>query len=544
MKQKLTLLALLLTVGATTLSAQALPSVQEVYRIFQGKCTVTCHKGATPEGGLDLVGTGATELARAVNVAQKLVNVNPTNAHAKNTGLKRIYPGRADRSFLFKKINNTFEPTLAALHANEGSSMPAYPGIEFTPLEKELLRQWILYGAKTTGVLFDKALVESFYNNGGEKSFPDGPPPAPVAGTGFQVKMGPFYLPPSGEVEYYQKHELTLPADVEVTRLDIKISGSSHHFLAYNFTGTGANAIPHGLRLNANHSQINLVAAVQEALDLNLPSTTAFKWPKNLVLDLNSHYINYSTQRPYQCEAYMNVYTQTPGTAKQEMFATLLVKPDIPIPNNGNKITHTQAEFQFGATDRHIWGFMGHTHKYGTEYKVWKRLANGQKGDLLYDASCPFGMPACAAPWYDYKHIPMRYWEPLLPVNWSTGIIHEATWVNDGATSVNFGPTSDDEMMVLIAFYTLQPITVGTNDPIEDATSVRLTPNPAHGSVTVSRSGGDGISAFRLFNLSGQEVLSRFNMTNPMFDLDLSNLTPGIYFYQADGQSGKLVVEQ
>lgn len=538
------LLTLLLCAFALQLSAQApLPSVQEVYQIFQNKCS-TCHSGATAAGGLDLVGTGATELQRAQNVATKLVNVNPANAYATSQGNKRVYPGRADRSFLFRKINRGFEPAAAALHANEGDAMPQdFPTHALTDLEKEIIRQWILFGAKSTGVSFNKSVVETFYNIGGEKSFPDGPPPAPAPGEGFQLKMGPFYLGPDGEVEYYQKWEMNLPANVEVNGLDFKISPFSHHFLLYNFTGSGAASIPAGLRLAANHSQINLVAAVQEATDLRLPSKTAFKWDKNIVLDFNSHYINYSLSQPYQCEAYINVYTQSLGTAEQEMFATLLVNPNIPIPNTGNLITHTKAEFQFGADSLYIWGLMGHTHKYGRGYKVWKRLSNGLKGELIYDASCPMAVPGCPTPWYDYQHIPIRYWEPSLPVKWSSGIIHEAQWVNEGPSSVNFGPTSEDEMMVLIAFYTEQPISVSTKEPGDEfgQKQILVSPNPSSGIVTFTLPEGvENVRTFRLFNLMGQEVLFRRELSGPSFEVDLSRLTPGVYFFDADGRRGKL----
>ncbi len=335
---------------------------------------------------------------------------------------------------------------------------------------------------------------------------------------------------------------MNLPSNVEVNGLDFKISPFSHHFLLYNFTGSGAASIPAGLRLDANHSQINLVAAVQEATELRLPNKTAFKWANNIVLDFNSHYINYSLSQPYQCEAYINVYTQALGTAEQEMFATLLVNSNIPIPNSGDLITHTKSEFQFGADSLYIWGLMGHTHKYGRGYKVWKRLANGQKGDLIYDASCPMGVPGCPTPWYDYQHIPIRYWEPSLPVKWSQGIIHEAKWVNEGPSSVNFGPTSDDEMMVLIAFYTEQPITVGTGEPISlQGNQILVTPNPTRGNVTFTLPGGvESVRTFRLFNITGQEVLRRSDISGQSFELDLSRLAPGVYFFDADGRRGKL----
>ena len=542
--QKLLFSTFILCAIALQLSAQtAVPSVQEAYKIFQNKC-VSCHDHASPAANLDLEGTGATELLRAQNVASKLVNVNPSNSYAVGKGYKRVYPGRADRSFLFRKINVDFEPTIPALHANEGDPMPQnYPNPSLTSSEKEIIRQWILFGAKTTGVQFDKNLVETFFNIGGEKSFPDGPPPAPAPGEGFQIKMGPFYLAPDSEVEYYQKWEMNLPSNVEVNGLDFKISPFSHHFLLYNFTGSGAATIPAGLRINANHSQINLVAAVQEATELRLPGKTAFKWASNIVLDLNSHYINYSLSKPYQCEAYVNVYTQTPGTAPQEMFATLLVNGNIPIPNNGNLITYSQPEYQFGADSIYIWGLMGHTHKYGQGYKAWKRLANGQRGELIYDASCAMGIPGCPTPWYDYQHIPIRYWEPLMPVKWGHGIIHEAKWINDGPVPVNFGPTSADEMMVLIAFYTQQPVTIATNEPGSELADgkILVSPNPTNGNATFTLPEGiEGVRTFRLFNLIGQEVLRRADISGKSFDLDLSRLAPGVYFFDADGRVGKL----
>ncbi len=526
------------------LAAQtAVPSVQEAYKIFQNKC-VTCHDHASPAGNLDLEGTGATELLRAQYVATKLVNVNPSNAYAVSKGYKRVYPGRADRSFLFRKINRDFESTIPALDASEGDAMPqSYPNPELTSLEKEIIRQWILFGAKSTGVLFDKSVVETFYNVGGEKSFPDGPPPGPAPGEGFQVKMGPFFLATDTEVEYYQKWEMNLPANAEVNRIDFKISPFSHHFLLYNFTGSGAAAAPAGLRLNANFSAVSLIAAVQAATDLRLPNKTAFKWNKNIVFDLNSHYINYSVSKPYQCEAYVNVYTQTPGTAEQEMFATLLVNDNIPIPNTGNLIAYSKPEYQPGADSIYVWGLMGHTHKYGHGYKVWKRQPNGTKGELIYDASCPGGISGCPTPWYDYKHIPLRYWEPLLPVKWGNGIIHEAEWLNDGPAPVAFGPTSDDEMMVLIAFYTQHPITVGTNDPEVHLAEnqIRVSPNPGNGLVQFTLPEGvNGVRSFRLFNLTGQEVMNRKDLNGSSFEVDMSSLATGIYFFDADGRRGKL----
>ncbi|TNE52623.1 MAG: hypothetical protein EP344_15580 [Bacteroidetes bacterium] len=546
MKLKLPVFPLFFVLPFCALHAQS--SALEVYKIFEAKC-ISCHDHASPEAGLDLEGVGATASARAIGVAANLLGATPTNAHAQVQGYKRVVAGRPDKSLLFRKINNGFESFIPPLHANEGGTMPAYPapGGGLTDLEKEIIRQWILFGGKPVGTQFDKSVLEEFYSGNGEKSFPDGPPPAPAPADGFQIKMGPFYLEADGEVEYFHKYALNLPENVEVHRMEILISPYSHHFLAYNFNSqSSADQIPDGLRLNSYHNNINLVAAVQEQTDLKLPAGTAFRWDKNIILDLNSHYINYLLTRPYQCEAYVNIYTRPVGTAQQEMKAALLVNYNIPIPNNGNLITHTKSEFQFGADSIYFWGLMGHTHKYGTGYKVWKRLPNGQKGELIYDASCPLGVPGCPAPYFDYQHIPLRYWEPqLLPVLWNDGLIHEANWVNEGPQPLNFGPTSDDEMMVLIAFYTEQQVTVDAPEPVVPVDLNRLTvyPNPATGEVWIQPSGQAGIRMLRVFDLAGREQLRRIQLPAGPVRLDLAGFAPGMYWIDADGQQAKLIVK-
>ena len=193
---------------------------------------------------------------------------------------------------------------------------------------------------------------------GGEESFPDGPPVAPDSEDGFQIKMGPFFLAPGGslndELEFFQKYALDLPEDTEVIRMDTRISGASHHFLAYSYDSPeAANNIQPGLRLNSFHNNVTLVEAVQGTSDIVLPEGSAFKWEKDIVLDLNSHYINYSLNLPYKAEVYWNIYTQEAGMAAQEMKTELIPNLSIVIPNNeehislGQNISGSGGDIQF-----------------------------------------------------------------------------------------------------------------------------------------------------------------------------------------------------
>ena len=543
MKQPFTLISILL-LFYTGLHAQS--TGMRVYQILQDKC-VQCHSNASPEAGLDLEGSGPNVNARAIQVYNNIVNTTPANATAAAKGHKYIYPGRADLSFLFRKINQGLEPTLG-LDADENQSMPPYGQPQLSEVEKELIRQWIFYGAPLDGEVVEETLLEDYYSGNKLLSFPDGPPEAPAPDEGFQIKMGPFYLAPTDELEYFQKYELDLPEDVDVTRLDIMIGTYSHHMIVYDFEPGGGDAIPDGLRLSANHANIGLVAAVQEPTDLKLPQGTAFIWDKQLVLDLNSHYINYSASANYQAESYINVYTQPSGTAAQEMHTELLSNFDIYIPNNGDPITHSQ-HINYNLGDIYLWGIMGHTHQYGTGYKAYERLPGGQQGEIIYDASCARGIPGCISPYFDYQHIPMRYFEPLKPLSMtsSSGLIHEASWLNDGPEPVAFGPTSEDEMMVMVIMYTesLDGV-VSTDEPQMPGEQPNAYPNPANHTVTFKLHQSNSPVEARLLNINGQTVLQGRSNSNTLL-MDVRSLSAGVYIYQLRDdkggiKTGKLVV--
>ncbi len=514
-----------------------------VYEIMQEKCA-GCHSNADPEAGLDLEGTGATTQLKAINVYNNIYQVTPANDYAINKGYQHVYPGRPDKSFLFRKLNLGLEETIS-MHADEESSMPPYGSPQLSDLEKEIFRQWILYGAPLTGEAFNEDIVEQFYNGEGQASYPDGPPPAPAADEGFQIKMGPFFLNKDGlngsELEYFQKYELDLPADVDVDRIDMKFSTYSHHLIIYDFNPGGDSNIPHGLRLNPDHSNIGMVAAVQQPEDIRLPQGTAFMWDNNLVLDLNSHYINYDSETVYQAESYINVYTKPAGTAAQEMKTELYANLNIYIPNDGDEVTHTAPNSFPWLGDIHVWGLMGHTHKYGTGYKIFKR-GGPDDGELIYDGACAEGVPDCLNPYFDYQHIPIRFFEPFLPLTMglSQGVQHTATYVNDGPFAVNFGATSDDEMMVFVVMYTEDTtgVVFTSNKEIPTALDeVKVYPNPAKDQFFVELPFDANAIRFEMYDMLGNKIMGR-NINNSSFSVDVKDFTQGMYLYRIEDNTG------
>ncbi len=496
-----------------------------VYDIFQDKCA-DCHNPDDLRGNFDLEGVGNSKAQRMEAIYTSIVQGEPINDYANAQGWNTIYPGRADMSYLFLKINGDLEPTLG-LSEEAGDPMPARAGIELTNTEKETIRQWILFGAPQEKAVANVELIDAYYTEGGTESFPEGPPPAPKAGEGFQIKFGPFFIDPVGEEEYFWKYDTHLPEELEINRIDMDISVYSHHFIMYNFTEGGDQQVEAGLRNYQNHNDIGIVAGVQQSEDLQLPNNTAFKWQEEIVLDLNSHVINYTTDR-LKAEAYINIYTQAAGTAAQEMRALLIPNPDIFIPNDGEEVTYEQRiQVPFG--DMFIWGMLGHTHKYGTSYKAWTLDDAGGKDVLLYDASCPEGIPGCAAPFYDYQHLPTRFFEPLQFVSLQKGIIHEAKWVNNGLSNVAWGPTSDDEMMILGLFFTLDTAGVSTSImPLQTAPALNVSPNPFNHEVRMEFPNSGLLT---VYNASGKEVIRK--QVNAGIEIIQSGLeSPGMYFYQ------------
>jgi Secretion system C-terminal sorting domain len=193
---------------------------------------------------------------------------------------------------------------------------------------------------------------------------------------------------------------------------------------------------------------------------------------------------------------------------------------------------------------------MGHTHKYGTAYTAHKRV-NGQQGELLYDASCSEGIPGCVSPFFDYQHIPMRYFEPMLPLNMAgnNGLIHTASWLNDGPVPVNFGPTSDDEMMVMVVMYTEEEVDFPTdNNELTKAPTLNIYPNPMYETTLLELPDEDARFSFRLFDMLGKEVRQLNDLSGKELLLERGALGNGMYLYVLTTESGtqytgKLMVE-
>jgi len=508
-----------------------------VNQILQEKCA-SCHGGMSPAASLDLSGDASAMIA-------SLVNVTPTNAHAANEGYDLIYPGRADKSYLFRLVQDGLESFIEM----DAAEMPATPhndeALGLTSVEKELIRQWISYGAGYYGTAVEESLLEDYYTNGGMESFPNGRPAAPDPSEGFQIKMGPFFLAPGseGEVEYFQKYELDNDQPIEIIRIDNFMDGnSSHHFIMYDYNSTASAANQQaGFRLNPDHYNVGLVEAIQDPVDLILPEGSAFFWSADKVLDLNSHYINYHSV-PYKSEVYANIYYQESGAAAQEMHAELVTN-FICIPNNGDPYSVQDVVTDNSVGDIYVWALSGHTHQLGKGYKIWQR-ENGVATELLYDASCWEGEPGCVSPYYDYRHIPFRYFDDFVSLDMSSGngFVHEATWVNDTDNVVCWGDTSEDEMMVMILMFLtdIDGVVTDVENPEAEIDILNAYPNPMTESAIIELPEDSGAVDLILYDVLGNQIRAIRDIRDNQITIERGHLSAGMYVYHLENEAGKL----
>ncbi len=379
------------------------------------KCATSgCHAGTAPAGGLSL--------EPAVAYAN-LVNVAPANPAALADGMKRVFPGSAEKSFLLRKLSGDLGPA----HGERmplGSSALDGNAVEF-------VRQWIAAGAPQTGVVADSTLLSN----------PAGafvPPPPPEHG--IQVKMGPFDIGPGGEREVFYYTRATNSKPIIVNKYQVKMRDNSHHFIMYKYPQGSPFTPPPGVFRDqggdmepyAAYRQFFLGAQVSD-FTFEFPEGVGIALPANAGLDLNSHYVN-GTQSPVKGEVYVNLHTIE--SAKRLATDLFWVDDDFVLMPYQNTTVRG-----YISTDKDADVFMltSHTHRRGKSFKIY--IDGGSRnGELIYEST-------------DW-HLPtVKAFNPPLRINKGEKLRYEAVYYNESEFPVRFGLKSDDEMCIVAGYY-------------------------------------------------------------------------------------------
>ena len=541
MKSRLFILAFGLLAG----SVNAQSSFSLINSFFQTSCTVGCHNASDNSGNLNLSGTDAEVYAR-------IVNVTPTNPAAAAKNNKLIRPGYPDRSFLLRKCNNGLYPNGGLSGIEEGSAMPNYggPGPAVPAQNIELIRQWIYKGAPLTGNVVDTSLINEYYTVGGINSIPN-PPELPTEAGSFQLHLGKIFLAPQSEAEYFIKYDLELPADIHVNRIEMIMAPESHHFLLYKFLPGQDASFAEGLRLQnpqtgvgSSGSSSTMVNAWQMSFDTHLPAGTAYVWPTGSVLDMNFHLKNYNLDSVLAAEVYFNVYTVPTADPIEVMYSDLITDVNIFIPADNTPHTFSQSDYDLSATRYwNVWQLTSHTHKYGIDFDIFKRNANGTQGDQIYEGWYNTDYTFNQG-YYGFSHPPVRQFSPLEQINPRTGLIQKATFRNNGSSPVFFGLTTNDEMKLYYIQYTLGDLIDPASLESVDDFQFSMMPNPASNRVDISFENPEsGEVNIQLLDLSGRlmQTIASSSMTAGKQQLNFTpNVNDGIYLLRVQTTAGAI----
>ncbi|MBL4586996.1 MAG: T9SS type A sorting domain-containing protein, partial [Flavobacteriales bacterium] len=359
--------------------------------------------------------------------------------------------------------------------------------------------------------------------------------------------MGRIFVPPATESELYLKFDPEIVGGIEVPRIETYMPESVHHFVIYSFNPGADAAYDDGLR-NAydpgaldSHADIkNPIATGPGVWNYQLPVNTAYYWPDNTVFDLNLHIKNESQDSIMSSDIYVNVYTQDVGTTENYMQIRLFPVLDISIPQDNQEHMFTSIANDTNATKTwKIWNIYTHTHKYGSAYNVFTRNASGQADEMIYDGDYSYEQDFPVGWYRNGPEVTFRYFpdNDLYEIDPRSGLIHEAGFTNtDGPDPVEWGLTSDEEMMVLgIQFIEGSSLT-GINEiaPIE---RLQLYPNPARSAFSLSFNLLENAKVkIDLYDVAGRKINALYSGTQPQgmfsqtFDTDQTGLPVGIYF--------------
>ncbi len=533
-------LSLAFLFAITTTQAQD-STFESVYTMLTTSCANDYCHGSGSANPLQLGGT-------MENVYNSLINADPSNPAAAAAGYKLVKPGEPTESFLYRKVNGELYHS-DMLTSAEGQSMP--PSGELTDVQKETIRQWIIWGAPMEGMVHDQDVLDQYYNGNGLDRVEPLEPPA--EGEGFQFNVGTIFLEPGEEIEIMKAVEVPLGDDHEIVGFEIVMNEDSHHYALARILNGYEEEIAPGFTLVDNFiiaanffGNSELITSSQLPASIyNLPENVAYRWDGSNWITINYHIKNYSNTGILPAEGYLNLYVQPRNTAEKAM-KTETVTYDVTALNiepTGTDTTLVMEHFIEGSEEViDIWQLIPHTHALGKDFDIYKRNPDGTKGEQVYEGFYNYDLGFDQG-YYDFSHATYKSFEDPLQIKMSEGLIFEAVFNNPGTETVSFGLTTDDEMFIGYYLYSEgsleNPI---ANDNI-DFIEAELYPNPANDQITI-RSNELPNAEVQIFDVMGQLVYQSHILEGAKaINLNIAEFDAGSYIVQILDQN-KLYLNQ
>lgn len=387
--------------------------------VFDVSCSSdTCHSNVGKAGGLVL---------EAGYSWDQLHDHLPANPYAASRGMMRVMPGEPDHSFLLAKLTDR-------LASGEGLAMP-YNSAPLDDVTIEVMRAWIEAGAPAEGrVPGDEGQPLGGGGKEGEVTLPP-----PLRGVQIAVTADPIPL----GMEETACHYIKLPSDVDldVNRIQINVSGGSHHIHLYRPFDSSLDLPDHTEVCNmaVDFNVWSLIVATQlRKTDWELPQGVAFKFRAGEQLLVQTHFVNVgSLETQGEGKVLMNLNDADPGTITAHAGALFGQDRDVFVPAFTNPTKAAECVFPDGIN---LIAQTGHYHFRGRRFRTF-RWDNGTVGEEIYFHE-------------GYDDPLFAVHNPPLPFAAGQGLQWECYWENPNDIDYAFGPFTDiNEHCNLFAFY-------------------------------------------------------------------------------------------
>ncbi|NUP08597.1 MAG: hypothetical protein HOW73_21320 [Polyangiaceae bacterium] len=275
---------------------------------------------------------------------------------------------------------------------------------------------------------------------GGEGGTPNNNP-------SFTVTFDPITVAPGEENTQCVVKKLGNDAAIKVNEIHNVLPQGSHHLIVYRTADTEEKLEPYDCQPFADTLDPTkgspLMVTQKHDETLTLPSGVAFSLDANVMVRLEMHYINPTTE-PLDIGATSTFYTMPEADFENEADFLFLGNPDISIPPNQSfTLGPTFLKLPADLEGSNIFGITGHTHQFGTNVTVALAPTEAEGSDtMVYDVDgWKWDEPATV------------YLDPPTVLPQGGGFRFTCDWNNTSAETVGFGESANDEMCFFWAYY-------------------------------------------------------------------------------------------
>lgn len=399
-----------------------------------------CHGGERGVAGLRFMERDEAYFA--------LIDQPPTNAPAREAGLKLVVPGDLESSLLWHKLSSSAEEL--STHSY-GAVMPLTGGQKAGPNTLSAFREWIMSGAPLEGSSASALGIE----------FDAHPRTEDVAYVNCQLSVEPteeemracfsppqtestlrlytpiLSIPPHSESLICSYLEMPIDAPIYLNRTLGQQMNGGHHAAVFLAVSPSHEA-PHECR-DDEMSNFRFAAGAGGGggQDTQLPPGVALKIEPGQQFVIQSHYLN-TSDRPMKVMDAVDLVplSESSVTARVDPFA--MIYGDLEIPADGmpfevNKRCRLERDID-------IYMLLGHTHDYGVLFEVYyhspmlehpRKLYHATDGPLLRD------------------NPEIKYFDPPLPFKAGDEIEMRCVWENESDLPLGW----PEEMCVALMYY-------------------------------------------------------------------------------------------